>query len=188
MERIAALRYEVGSVVAPGDRLGSALEYQPGSGVYAKGGHVYASLVGRIRVKQQQQLPEQPVKAIVAVEPLPGKLLAASQVLSVGQLVVGRVVRIELRQALIEIGAAENAGVLRVTQEGAIRREDARTGATEQIQIEHCFQPGDLVLCRILSLGDSRRYSLSTSDPELGVIRAYSASSRKVMMVRNKNG
>lgn len=186
MERIAALRYEVGSVVAPGDRLGSALEYQPGSGAYAKGGHVYASLVGRIRVKQQQ-LPEQPVKAIVAVEPLPGKLLAASQVLSVGQLVVGRVVRIELRQALIEIGAAENAGVLRVTQEGAIRREDARTGATEQIQIEHCFQPGDLVLCRILSLGDSRRYSLSTSDPELGVIRAYSASSRKVMMVR-KNG
>ncbi len=187
------LRYDVGSIVAPGDRLGSALEYQPGKGVYAKGGHIYASLVGRMKIQQAlvAAVPtaSSPVVArtIVAVEPLPGKLLAASQVLSVGQLVLGRVVRIELKQALIEIGAAEDSGVLRVSQDGAIRREDARSGATEQIRIEECFQPGDLVLCRILSLGDSRRYFLSTAEPELGVIRAYSSSSGKVMTVRQKS-
>jgi exosome complex component CSL4 len=57
--------------------------------------------------------------------------------------------------------------------------EDIRAGASEQLVISDCFQPGDLVICRVISLGDSRRYFLSTAETELGVIRALS---------RNANG
>jgi exosome complex RNA-binding protein Csl4 len=66
--------------------------------------------------------------------------------------------------------------------EGTVRREDIRSGASEQVQIQESFLPGDLVLCRVLSLGDNRRYFLSTAEPDLGVLYACSAKSGKPMM------
>ena len=67
--------------------------------------------------------------------------------------------------------------------EGAIRKEDVRTGASEQVLlIQESFLPGDLVLARVLSLGDTRRYLLGTAEPQLGVLRALSATSGKPMI------
>jgi exosome complex component CSL4 len=109
------------------------------------------------------------------------RLPATSQVLRIGQLVVGKVVRITPQNAVVDIRAAEHAGALRSPHEGAIRMEDVRTGATEQVALGDCFRPGDLVVCRVLSLGDSRRYFLSTAETELGVIRA--TTSRGVPMI-----
>ena len=100
---------------------------------------------------------------------------------------IGRVVRISPQNAIVEIQVAENVGPLQQQSsassqyEGAIRMEDIRSGATEQIQIEECFRPNDLVACRIISLGDPRRYFLSTAETELGVIKA--TTSKGVPMI-----
>ena len=61
--------------------------------------------------------------------------------------------------------------------EGIIRREDVKHGtvSAEELFLESCFRPGDWVLGRIVSLGDSRRYLISTAEPELGVVRAFSS-------------
>ena len=47
------------------------------------------------------------------------------------------------------------------------------------------FRPGDIVLAKKISLGDSRRYHLSTADNYLGVIRAICSKSGETMMLIN---
>jgi exosome complex RNA-binding protein Csl4 len=72
--------------------------------------------------------------------------------------------------------------VLQFPCEGCIRREDVRATATEEAPIQDSFLPGDVVLARILSLGDARRYMLTTASPALGVIHAVSTVSGRPMV------
>jgi exosome complex component CSL4 len=149
-------------------------------------------MVGRLQVapaaveenesKEEEQQPTAP--AFVCSIQL-GKLPASVQALSIGQLVVGKVVRISPQNAIVEIAVAERVGALSAMppHEGAIRMEDIRAGASEQLVISDCFQPGDLVICRVISLGDSRRYFLSTAETELGVIRALSRNGNGIPMM-----
>ena len=176
--QIPVLRYDIGSTVVPGDRIGNIRQVVAGQGTHVKGGHIYASMVGCLRVtpapETGDEMKDEPATPPFAcsVEVLPGKMPASSQALTTGQLVVGRIARITPQNALVEICAAEHVGALQTSHEGAIRKEDIRSGASEQVAISACFQPGDLVVCRVISLGDPRRYFLSTAEAELGVIRA----------------
>uniref|UniRef100_A0A7S1VC51 Exosome complex component CSL4 C-terminal domain-containing protein n=1 Tax=Grammatophora oceanica TaxID=210454 RepID=A0A7S1VC51_9STRA len=98
-------------------------------------------------------------------------------------MVLCRVERLQLGQATVEMIAAEYPiGVLGVPQQGSIRREDVRKQASEEILMQDAMRPGDIVLCRILGMGDARRYMLSTAEVELGVVRATSVSSGKPMV------
>jgi Exosome complex exonuclease RRP4 N-terminal region len=45
------LRFPVGAIVTPGDRLGSLRVLSPGEGTYARGGKVFASSVGTLQRK-----------------------------------------------------------------------------------------------------------------------------------------
>jgi len=115
---------------------------------------------------------------------------ATSQVLKVGQRVVGKISRITPQNAVVEIRVAEGVGPIRLPYyEGAIRLEDIRSISSNNnsnsnnnnkssdenaaVVLEECFRPGDLVACRVISMGDARRYFLTTAETELGVIRAF---------------
>ena len=184
------LRFEIGSTVAPGDRIGSVRQICPGVGTYSRGGHVYASAVGLLTLcdtlapagEQENKETETASLPVVSVQLQKGQEYASSKVLTTGMIVLGKVLRVTMQHAVIEIVAAEGVGGLRYPHEGAIRREDIRTGATEEVQVCDSFRPGDVVLCRILSLGDSRRYYLSTAEAELGVVRAFCSTSGKQMV------
>jgi len=161
-------------------------------GTYTRSGNVYASAVGKLSATPPASL-DSPFTVSVALDR--SKRYASEQVLSVGQIVLGRVARIATQQAFVEIvAAAGGAGVdiggggglaLRETQSGVIRKEDVRAGASVQVEIYSSFRSGDVVLAKIISLGDSRRYFLSTADSELGVIHAISATSGKKMVPVN---
>lgn len=192
------LRFPVGTIVAPGDRLGSLRVVSPGIGTYARGGHVFASSVGTL-LQQVVVKPKnvdtkeddhgdgsdgdgkQHVMAVVISAKAPP---ATSQVLGKGQFVLCRVTRIMLQQVAVEIIAAANCPTLNSNKgnnnkpEGTIRREDVRhgTSSAEELILESCFRPGDWILGRIVSLGDARRYLISTAEPELGVVRATTTS------------
>ena len=170
------LNLPVGSIVTPGDRLGNIRQAIPGEGTYERGGHIYASIVGSLQVDAAAGgAPESGDKDVLYSCCIrPRKPPASKQVLQVGQLVLGRVIRIAQQNAIIELSVAQHVGALVEPHEGAIRKEDVRTGASETIQMYDCFQPGDIVLSRVLGLGDSRRYFLTTAEPELGVVRAVS--------------
>jgi exosome complex component CSL4 len=56
--------------------------------------------------------------------------------------------------------------------------QDIRKHEIEKIVIEDCFQPGDIVQARVISLGDSKWFYLSTAEPELGVILSWTNGER----------
>lgn len=168
------LRFSIGSTVAPGDRLGNLRQVTPGEGTYARGGHVFSSLVGTLELSSNDDNA-----CIVSAKS--SKPLATKHVLKVGQLVLGKVQRIMLQQVSLELVAAGGGGILSAAVEAQIRREDVRPSATEDLKLDTCFVPGDVVLARIVAMGDTRRYLLTTAEPELGVVRAVSSKTQTPM-------
>lgn len=194
------LRFAVGSTVIPGDRLGSIRQVIPGPGTYVRSGNVCASLVGTLTVEPMEtsgnadqentthqtdrgiESSRSPRASYVAVV-RGSKEIASNQVLMMGDVVLGRILRITSQQAVVEILAKHHPtmgstnNLLSYPCEGCIRREDVRTLATEEVHMQDNYLPGDVILARVLSLGDARRYLLTTAAPELGVIHALSSVS-----------
>ena len=175
------IRYELDSIVSPGDRLATVRTARSGTGTYVKAGNIYASVAGRLQAKTDEQEGDHAETGKTTTHLLqvcPGKSIASLNLLTVGQVAIGRVTRITLTQAFIQILATTSvtgdAVRLAMPQEGIIRREDVRSGASEQVHIHESFLPGDLVICKVLALGDQRRYVLTTAEPELGVLFAES--------------
>jgi len=182
------LNFEPGSVVVPGDRLGKVNDLQAGVGTYLRGGYVCAHIVGTLDVVSQsnsvavtgsQSKKEGNHKNIIA-NVIPQRI--RDPILSIGQIVVGKVTRISLQGATVDIIAGETVGNLPEHFAGIIRKENIRPGGIEELQIHDCFLPHDLVMARIISFGDQRRYFLSTAESELGVVRAVSKTSGLVMV------
>lgn len=186
-----SLRYREYSIVVPGDRIGTIIQVRPGTGTYLKGGHIHACLAGRLRVVKDvnddtttTNTKKNPTYICIIEVSSPSNLIfpATSQVVRVGQLIVGRVKRITAQNAIVEILVAEGVGPLRGPPyfEGAVRIDDVRSGKAvidkTSVVIGDCFRPGDLVKAKIISMGDSRRYFLSTAATELGVIRGRSGN------------
>mmetsp|Transcript_49582 Transcript_49582/g.57897 ORF Transcript_49582/g.57897 Transcript_49582/m.57897 type:complete len:246 (+) Transcript_49582:239-976(+) len=155
--------------------------------LWSLGVNVYSCAVGKLSISQhlldeKSDVERSSTSISASVVPVEGRTYAFSQkVLSVGQVVLGRVTRINIQQATIEIIAAQGQGALGETHGGTIRKEDVRQGASEDVEIRESYRPGDIVTCRIIALGDSRRYFLSTAENELGVVKALCESSGEIM-------
>ena len=66
---------------------------------------------------------------------------------------------------------------------GQIRKEDIREFEKDKIEMYKSFRPGDIILARVLSLGEaSSGYLLSTAENELGVVIAKSETSGDKMI------
>jgi exosome complex component CSL4 len=172
--------FEEGSKVAPGDNIGSAKNIVAGKGCYIRGSSVYSSVVGTLTFSPHKEGQKKEYEASILLEK--GRQYASSQVLTIGIKVLCKVLRIVNNMATVEIVAAEDIGSLREHHSGIIRKEDVRVGVTEEVQIIESFRPGDVVVAKIISLGDSRRYYLTTAENDLGVIRAICSSSREIMV------
>lgn len=97
---------------------------------------------------------------------------AAIVVPAVGDVVVGRVVRITPRMAEVEVVCIAGGGLLRDSCTGTIRKEDVRTHDVDSVELHSSFRPGDVIKARVISLGDARALHLSTARMDLGVILA----------------
>ena len=179
---IPSLRYSPGnSIITPGDRLGSTRHILPGPGTFAKGMHIYASLTGILKLSpvendESNQNASVSPSHIASIQIREEKSCPSNSILNVGQIVLARVVRVGLQQVFIEIIAShgnQNGPDNMTTYGGMIRKEDIRSGATEEIKITDQYLPGDVIFARIISMGDARRYYYcSTNENHLGVIRA----------------
>ena len=96
-----------------------------------------------------------------------------ASLLQVGHVITGKVTRINLHGASVEI-VCVGSKPLRNTHSGTIRREDVRAKEIDKVEIYKCFRPGDIVRAKVISLGDVRSYFLSTAEDALGVIMAQS--------------
>lgn len=58
----------------------------------------------------------------------------------------------------------------------SLRIQDVRALEKDSVEIYKSFRPGDIVVASVISLGDSRKFLLSTAQDHLGVVLARSAA------------
>ena len=97
-----------------------------------------------------------------------------------GDIVTCKVQRINPRLATVEILCVGDVPLAEACA-GLIRREDIRPVGSDPVEVYRSFRPMDIVMARVLSLGDARAYYLTSSEVHLGVVHARSQSERAVM-------
>ena len=132
-------------LVAPGDQLGRSSELVAGEGCFVWGDYVHAGRAGVSQLDSSQQ----PLPVITVLGEGAAKM---SIVPAVGDIVTCKIVRINPRQAQLEI-LCVGSTALREPGGGIIRREDVRDYERDQVAIYKSFRPGDVVLGRVLSSG-----------------------------------
>ncbi|CAM2712823.1 unnamed protein product [Rotaria socialis] len=140
----------------PGDRLCPCDRATAGPGTYEKQNCIYAS----IAVRQDRSLA----------------------VPSVGSLAYCKVTNVTSRFVRCLIFAINNQP-LKTPCHGRITRENIESLNKDSVVCSTKFRPDDIVLARIISLGDANAYLLSTAEENLGVIAARSAAGEKLAPV-----
>ena len=96
---------------------------------------------------------------------------------SVGDIVTAKVVSVNPRFAKVQIECIRDI-TLKESFRAQIRKEDIREFEKDKIEMYKSFRPSDIILARVLSLGEaSSGYLLSTAENELGVVIAKSEQS-----------
>uniref|UniRef100_K7G4H7 Exosome component 1 n=1 Tax=Pelodiscus sinensis TaxID=13735 RepID=K7G4H7_PELSI len=126
---------------------------------------------GRARHRANQGLLSTPAQlpVVSVVRDVESQLLP-----NVGAIVTCKVCSINSRFAKVRI-LYIGSTPLKSTFRGTIRREDSTSCAPCQVEVYKSFRPGDIVLAKVISLGDMQsNYLLSTAENELGVVVAHS--------------
>ncbi|KAF4674652.1 Exosome complex component CSL4 [Perkinsus chesapeaki] len=165
---------EIGSFVSFGDFVWvpEGVEVTAASGLKSLGDGQYTSAkVGTVKVEDNKLVIEGPTAPFVPP--------------SVGDIVYARVARITRLKAECVIVGDHAGRVNSCGFRGHIRVQDVRYYDIDAVAIEDCFRPGDLVRCKVLSMGDSRSYLLTTSgtDASLGVVMATSVNGHPLVPI-----
>jgi len=64
--------------------------------------------------------------------------------------------------------------VLKQPFKGVIRKEDVRALDKDRVVMHNAFRPSDIVLARVIGIGENNSFLLSTAESELGVVVAQS--------------
>ncbi|KAF7689303.1 exosome complex component CSL4 [Silurus meridionalis] len=149
----------------PGERLCSVEDCIPGTGTYPRHGSIFASLAGYVlRRNEGEELP-----IISVVRETEAQLLP-----DVGAIVTCKVTSINPRFAKVHI-LYVGSTPLKDRFRGTIRKEDVRATEKDKVETYKSFRPGDIVLAKVISLGDVQsNYLLTTAENELGVVVAHS--------------
>ncbi len=155
-------------VVIPGDFLCPPSDHKSGSGTHTRQGNIYSSLCGKVHIEETTK--EAAEQSLISVLNSKHKALSIPDV---GSRVICKVSNISERQAKVNIITVEGTA-LQQPLSGVIRKNDVREMEKDSIIIFDSFRPGDLVCARIISLGESNQYVLSTAENELGVFMGCS--------------
>ncbi|XP_068606947.1 exosome complex component CSL4 [Brachionichthys hirsutus] len=159
----------------PGEKLCSAEGWTPGAGVYLRHGHVYSALAGYVLRKNEK---EEQLAVISVVRETETQMLP-----NVGAVVTCKVTSINPRFAKVHI-LYVGSTPLKDSFRGTIRREDVRMTEKDKVELYKSFRPGDIVLAKVISLGDVQsNYLLATAENELGVVVAHSESGAQMVPI-----
>lgn len=150
----------------PGQQIGSTETHQPGPGTFEKNGKIISSLAGPVIVKNGGKDDALPIMSVDHF----ARKNASRQVPMVGDEVMGKITRVNAQSAIVDIQCLGDT-TLQADSQGVIRLEDVFPAEVDSqaVQMLNCYRPGDVVKARIVSLGDSRQYFLSTAEVGLGV-------------------
>lgn len=145
-----------GTLVLPGDLLGTAEEFLPGHGTYEDRGKIYAALMGHRSVD-----PTDRAVRVTAIHSIP--------TVHDGDVVFGRVDEVKSAMAILTVlGVRDSRRAVPGAPEGTVHISKAKDGYTEALGAE--FASGDIVLAEVLQSRPTIK--LTTAPPELGVVAA----------------
>jgi|TARA_B110000208_G_scaffold152150_1_gene183904 exosome complex component CSL4 len=165
--------------LVPGDRIVPMGEgVAAGPGTYVHGSHIQSSLYG----ERYDITDESTGTCTITVRSIDNK----SRIIlpEVNDIVLCKVIRISDAYAKVQILCVRDQP-LRRPVEGLIRKQDVRESEIDLVKMSESFLPGDIVKCKVISLGDRRSYFLSTSSEELGVLNATSTSGHVMEAVQH---
>ncbi|EDQ84894.1 uncharacterized protein MONBRDRAFT_29746 [Monosiga brevicollis MX1] len=163
----------VDQVVLPGTRLAKADDYAAGEGTYVRHDRVCASLRGTVVIHTPEPSEDEDAAKVKAVLRVVRGGAVPSLMPSVGSTVTCKVTSINTQQARVVILCVDGKPVA-TRFSGIIRIQDIRALEKDKVEMHSSFRPNDVVLARVISLGDARSYYLSTAEDALGVIAARS--------------
>jgi exosome complex component CSL4 len=146
-----------GSFVLPGDIVGSAEEFVPGECTYVRGGVIYASTAGLVKINPQNRSA-----SVMPKTNAPPRLCH-------GDIVVGEVV--DLKDSLVIVSLAFKKGYEGrpiSDEEATIHISNVKNSYVKDLR--QMFSMRDILKAKII---DERQLRLSTGDEDLGVIKAY---------------
>ncbi|XP_029658035.1 exosome complex component CSL4 [Octopus sinensis] len=134
-----------------------------GNGTYIRNGYIYSSLAGFLHTETTED------KTLVEV----CTTKTENIVPSVDALVTAKITNVNPRFCKCSI---MNVGKIRLRESfrGMIRKEDVKATEKDKVEMYQCFRPGDIIVAKVLSLGDAHSYLLTTAENELGVVVATS--------------
>ncbi|MCL4144772.1 UNVERIFIED_CONTAM: hypothetical protein GTU68_013034 [Idotea baltica] len=89
----------------------------------------------------------------------------------VGSIVTCRVLGVNPAQASMSI-LAVGEQMLHTPFQGTLKKPNVRQHQIDAVEMYNCYRPFDIVLGKVLSLGGTRSYEISTAANELGVVTA----------------
>ncbi|XP_064631226.1 exosome complex component CSL4-like isoform X2 [Lineus longissimus] len=162
------------SECVPGQRICRFEEdYLTGHGTYVRNNYIHATLAGYVQVNTADD-----GKTCIEVRTKKEK----NVVPSVGSVVTVRIMNVNPRFCRCAILCVANT-TMKHSFRGMIRKEDVRATEKDRVEMYKCFRPGDIVLARVLSLGDAQSYTLSTAENELGVVIAKSEAGDEMVPI-----
>lgn len=143
--------------VLPGDRIGSAEEYLPGSGTYEHMGGIYAAVAGRPYYDREQRYTK------VFPE------MNAPPRIREGDIVIGEVIDIKGAMVMVSIVCLDDMGEREIPnlQPAVIHVSNVKDSYVKELSSE--FGYGDIIKAKVI---DSKNMRLSTEGPDLGVLKA----------------
>lgn len=154
----------------PGLFLGYAYDFTLGdTGVYRKEDKIIASTSGEIVIDRSFNPPKIFVKNELS-EYIP----------KIGDEVYAKVTKVSKNATTCEILALKSKPI-RIPIVGLIKSENVKSDFRD-FDMFDCFMPGDIVLCKVISIDQTNFVYLSTQDPNHGVVFARSPLTKNIMM------
>jgi len=158
-----------GNFCMPGQKLCVANEYfEAGDGAYEFGQAIYASVLGYLSV---QEFPDQELTVVSVIRGEGQRPFASPNLMAIVTCTVASRTRNLCRCLITHVGNAKLDEPLR----GIIRREYITDCQRDLTEIETSFGIGDILLARVVGIGDGD-FIMSTAEDGLGVATAVSSA------------
>ena len=151
-------------------------DHIPGDGVYVRFHYIHAALAGQVKVEEVDN-GKKKVSVIV-----PSKHSDEIKMPTLSSIVTCKVTHVGSMFCRVSIHCVEDH-VLRHPFKGLIRKEDIREIEKGTVEIHKCFRVGDMILARVIGVGEHHSFLLSTAEDELGVSVAYSRYNKTTPMI-----
>lgn len=157
-------------LVLPGDRIGSAEEFLPGSGTYEHMGGIYAAVAGRPYYDKEQRY------AKVFPE------MGSPPTIRGGDIIIGEVTDIKGSMVMVSIVCLEDMCEREISnlQSAVIHVSNVKDSYVKELSDE--FGYGDIIKARVI---DAKNMRLSTEGRELGVLKSLCPRCRVPVVLAN---